>query len=493
MVLLREVLAIHGLSLRPVHLVDADRTVRWVAASELDDPTPFLEGGELLLTTGLDMDGWSDEQWISYVTSLVELPVASLGFGTGLTHGDVPTALVAAARIAGLNLVEVPRQTPFVAVSRQTAELVEREQERESSDVLLAQKALSQAALAPDRGARVVERLARQVRGGAAIVSPDGRVVEGPFGSFDEVALEAVREQLPGLRAGGLRGTAGWQVGGALFSVQPLGVRGRPESFLAVSLPAPWDRLRRSVVTTAGALLSLRAEGELEARRSRRRLRHNALELLLRGEVGSSTLVLDAGGEPPLPAQLQVALLEGDEGAIAESQVALEDAGVWSAPSGSSVVAVIRPAQLQLVAKVVRRTGVSAAAGMVVDRDDAARSHRTASAVLSQGGGPGLRTWRDVLQRGVLGVLDAEAADNYAEATLSGLSAEDRDFLRTFLQHHGSRSAVATAYSMHRNTVRHRLDVLEGALRGSLDDPQLRADLWIALAAEASSTRSVSR
>ena len=33
-----------------------DVPVRWVHISELDDPTPFLAGGELLLTTGMALD-----------------------------------------------------------------------------------------------------------------------------------------------------------------------------------------------------------------------------------------------------------------------------------------------------------------------------------------------------------------------------------------------------------------------------------------------------
>ena len=32
-----------------------DRPVRWVHISELADPTPWLSGGELLLTTGLQL------------------------------------------------------------------------------------------------------------------------------------------------------------------------------------------------------------------------------------------------------------------------------------------------------------------------------------------------------------------------------------------------------------------------------------------------------
>ena len=38
----------------------ADRAVTWVHVSELRDPTPFLSGGELLLTTGIAFDGELD-------------------------------------------------------------------------------------------------------------------------------------------------------------------------------------------------------------------------------------------------------------------------------------------------------------------------------------------------------------------------------------------------------------------------------------------------
>src|SRR3712207_8130033 len=35
----------------------ASRPIRWAHVSELGDPTPFLRGGEVLLTTGLGMRG----------------------------------------------------------------------------------------------------------------------------------------------------------------------------------------------------------------------------------------------------------------------------------------------------------------------------------------------------------------------------------------------------------------------------------------------------
>ena len=95
--------------------------MRWVATSELDDPTPFLEGGELLLTTGLATAGWRRE-WEGYAARLAAAGVAALALGVGLTHPKVPAALTRACERAELNLIVVPRATTFVAVSRAAAE-----------------------------------------------------------------------------------------------------------------------------------------------------------------------------------------------------------------------------------------------------------------------------------------------------------------------------------------------------------------------------------
>jgi purine catabolism regulator len=106
-----------------------DRPVRWVAVSELTDPTPYLEGGELVLTTGMR---WSPDQDAAavrdYVGALVRRGVTGLGFGIGVAHDDVPAPLVAAAEAAGLPLLEVPRATPFIAVGKEVSRLLAREE-----------------------------------------------------------------------------------------------------------------------------------------------------------------------------------------------------------------------------------------------------------------------------------------------------------------------------------------------------------------------------
>ena len=83
------------------HAIDAP--VQWVAVSELEDPTPYLEGGELLLTTGLRL---GERDWVRFVERLANAGVSALGLGVGLTHQRTPAGLVAAAEAAGLPLID---------------------------------------------------------------------------------------------------------------------------------------------------------------------------------------------------------------------------------------------------------------------------------------------------------------------------------------------------------------------------------------------------
>ena len=47
----------------------AESPVRWVHISELEDPTPWLSGGELMLTTGIPFDTASKQRAFSWSRS----------------------------------------------------------------------------------------------------------------------------------------------------------------------------------------------------------------------------------------------------------------------------------------------------------------------------------------------------------------------------------------------------------------------------------------
>jgi purine catabolism regulator len=101
----------------------AQSHVRWVHSTELPDPTPWLKGGELLLTTGLQLDRPKVQREL--IERLAEHRIAGLGFGTGFAHRRVPAALVTAARKRDFPLFEVPYELPFIAITeRAFAQLV---------------------------------------------------------------------------------------------------------------------------------------------------------------------------------------------------------------------------------------------------------------------------------------------------------------------------------------------------------------------------------
>jgi PucR family transcriptional regulator, purine catabolism regulatory protein len=102
----------------------AGRHVRWVHITELVDPTPWLKGGELLLTTGLQLE--TPKLQRSLVERLVEHEIAGLGFGTGFAHKRIPIALLGAARAQEFPVFEVPYELPFIAITERVfAQLVE--------------------------------------------------------------------------------------------------------------------------------------------------------------------------------------------------------------------------------------------------------------------------------------------------------------------------------------------------------------------------------
>ncbi|SCG08408.1 purine catabolism regulatory protein, partial [Streptomyces sp. MnatMP-M17] len=133
--------------------------VRWVHASELADPVPYMEGGELLLITATTLNAEDPEAMRRYVQRLVNAGVAGLGFALGVNYEDIPEALVAAAREAGLPLLGVPRRTPFLAISKAVSAAIAADQYRAVTEGFEAQRELTRAALT-EGPAAVLARLA---------------------------------------------------------------------------------------------------------------------------------------------------------------------------------------------------------------------------------------------------------------------------------------------------------------------------------------------
>lgn len=495
MVTVADLVAMPGLGLRAAEGAPAldGPVLRWVATSELADPTPYLEGGELLLTTGLGTRGWSQE-WAAYVDRLADAGAAALGLGTGLTHDRLPPALVAACAARGLVLLEVPRATPFVAVSRAAAELLQDQEAATTRLALDLQRRLTRAALGLDLRP-LVERLAQLLDASVALVQRDGEPAEGPLGAHPETLdLDLVRAEVAGIKGQGLGAVSTTTRDRDTTVVRPIGLAGRPDLYLAVSLPGGLDEPQRSAVSTAAVLLSLAVERRAERRAADRRLRGRALELLCAGDLRSAEVLLDAAeGDRSVPERLRVVRMAGPEESLGDVLDRLEDADD-SALAGlvdGELVAVVAPSRAGSVLALA--AGVRAGVGRAVPATEARRGAETAGHALDRttAASPH-RRWEEVADAGPLALVPEGLGQEYAATFLAPLDAEHRTTLAAFLRHHGSRGAVADELGVHRNTVRNRLAEIERLAGLDLDDPAARVGAWLALELAAEDSSGVS-
>lgn len=497
---LRDVTAIAELGLTVRAAAGAlDRPVRWIAVSELEDPTPFLEGGELLLTTGMRLPE-GPAACAAYVKRLVAAGVVGLGLGVGLSHAAMPPTLVTAAEKAGLTLIEVPEGTPFIAVTKAVSRLLSAEEYDEAARGFGAQRELIRAALTAEDGgaAAVAARLARHVGGFALVLDPSGAVVHASPASAAARGADLAGE-IARLRPRGLLASAVLSAADDYVVIQPLGVRGRARGFLAVGAPGPLRANDQAVVNLAVSLLSLslaRAAGRTSAERG---VRTAALRLLLDGRAGD--LPLEALGWNALRGRPVRVLVVRPAGADPAGSAAAEDRIVETMPGAAVAAGLVAddPALLVVVApavsahdgavlaaedvEVVSAIGLGDGA-VVEDPSGLARSWARARRALSAGAS-GVRSFDD-LGGGLESLLDPAAADAWAAALLAPLDepGERADLAATllaWLTRHGQVDAAAADLGVHRHTVRHRLRRAEALLGRSLDDAGVRAELYLGL------------
>jgi len=162
-----------------------DAPVRWVHISELTDPTPWLSGGELLLTTGMALE--TPEQQAAFVHTLADHGLAGLGFGVGFRHAEVPDAIRLACEERSFTLVQVPYDVPFIAVTEKAFSRLVNEQYALLQRSIAAQERLHRIVLS-ERGLNAVAQAIAGLIAGTALVF-DGR--------GEELARHAFRRPLP--------------------------------------------------------------------------------------------------------------------------------------------------------------------------------------------------------------------------------------------------------------------------------------------------------
>src|SRR5262245_45978227 len=138
-----------GLELVAGH-AGAGREIEAAAVSELANPGPWLQGGELLLTIGLLLPT-TIEGCRAYLAELDAAGVQAVGLGLGadLPHQQAPARLVTPADEIGMPLLTVPDPVPFIAVTKAVFAYRARAERQELESSLPTQRALTSAAVTP--------------------------------------------------------------------------------------------------------------------------------------------------------------------------------------------------------------------------------------------------------------------------------------------------------------------------------------------------------
>jgi PucR family transcriptional regulator, purine catabolism regulatory protein len=475
-----------------------EREVRWVAVSEHADPTPWIEAGDLILTTGMSV-GTSAADARAYVGRLAAADVAGLGFGVGLGHDTVPAQLIAAADRLGLPLLEVPKPVPFVALSKAVSRLLTAEEYADSAASFDGQRRMIRAALADQDGSAaegVVQVLAKHVGGFVLQVDSAGDVLAAypaaAAGRIGELAGEVDR-----LRPRGLLASASISSADEHVVILPIGVKGAAEGFLLVGSPRPLRSADQSVMNLAVSLLSWEATRPLAMDAGmdpwRRLLVATAQERGLAPE-----LLADIGLTALNPARAVAVHWRGSGGmGVPDAVVSAAQrhgAALLCRRSTGDVVGFAAtdddgslPPAIRSLASTpgVQVVGVSC----VLDLTDPANVRQALDqAEQASALGAGLRMFDAEPARGLTSLLDAATTTTWAIGYLGDLMTtsegpELMDTLRAWLDQHGQVDAAAQRLGIHRHTVRHRLRRAEGVLGRQLDDPGVRADLWFALSA----------
>ncbi|WP_151775519.1 PucR family transcriptional regulator [Streptomyces abyssomicinicus] len=498
-----------------------DVPVRWAHVSELPDPVPYMEGGELLLTTALKLDAEDPGEADRYVRRLAAAGVVGLGFGVGVNYEKVPQALVDAAATHGLPLLEVPRATPFLAISKAVSAAIATEQYRAVTAGFAAQRELTRRALG-DGPEGLLAALAAQVDGWAALYDASGAVVAtAPDWAERRAArltpdVQRLRDRrtpatavIAGRaeeddRADG-RGAAAH--GEDRVELHTLGTGRLPRSALAVGTAAPLGTAERYAVHSAIALLTLTTERSGSLHEAEQRIGAAVLHMLLSGEAEHARTVAGDlyGGLLDAPFRVVVAECRG-----AELATALEAAAAWAgepvlvvpeaeqdrvvvlaADGGAALAACAEQAAAHEAAAergVGPAIGVSAPAGPT--SVGAAYKQAVQALAVARRRGRVLVEHEHLAAGSVLPLLADDAVRAFAEGQLRALRDHDATgrgdlvaSLRAWLSRHGQWDAAAADLGVHRHTLRYRMRRVEEILGRSLDDPDVRMELWLALKA----------
>lgn len=491
---IRDLLAIERFRLRLAAGADADdprldEPLTWAHSSDLEDPTPWLEPGQLLLLDGINFAPDASAEFCdAYVARMVRLGIRALGFATEVIHPRIPPALVAACDAQRLPLLEVRHRTPFIGIIRHVADVIAADRQAQLEHMLRAQRAIARAALRPAGVGAILAELERQLGTWVALFDASGDRVHVPTRlpvppqAAAEVAAAAAHVLARGNRASARIDTAAGAV-----TLQTLGQRGTLRGVLAVGTTSPDDPLGGVLTESVIALTSIAFDQSRALDTAHRHLRTGLLELILAGQIAlaRSTAGRLWGGLPPDPVRAVVVTAPGsalvDE---LELHMRRHRGQLFPAERDGSLVVVTRHDDLPFLAALFERHGAQAGASSPARWDDLARalSEADQAAARATEQAP-FATFDEIASEGIAAAIDPSDAARIARHRLAPLLDDARtlDELRTWLTHHGAWDPAARELGLHRHTLRAHVETAFTTIGLDPDRFEDRAELWLAL------------
>ena len=492
-----------------------NRQVRWVHTGEIADIAQYLSGGEALLTAATGL-GDQPEQIQRYVRELAQAGVACLIIELGRSFRRIPPEMVDEAAKQELALVTLEREVPFAAVTRKAHTELISSAHTALQRAIAIDDALNILILEGGSLAAVLELLAERLRNPVVLEDGSRRVVA--HGRSGESVSPLLREWQAHSRQGHRRSTATAvsEVDDPRCMWTTIIVKGEEWGRLhVVELDSPLDDAVRLALGRASTSIALYLMAERDAALSDA-AEHSLVGVLslTEGFSGQDFLARAGGLGVDLEGDLLMIVVAPPAGVdevdskagATELRRALRDAR-WPAVVGSVdglLTAVLTSRPNSDLGRLLESVLDGLAEGSYADshvglsrpasvsqlpqaQEEARSAHRLGPSSNMRR----IHFYDDLVLYRLLSPLGTgPTLANFVEGELKPLIEYDErhngELLQTlneYLRSNGNKILTARALQLQRRSVYYRLERIEELLGTSVDDPELRVRLYIALRA----------
>ena len=486
------------------------RDVRWAHVVDMPDPAPWVDDGQLLLTTGY---AWPNEAGAEerQLDALAQRRLAGIGIAVPGYLRHFSAAAKERAERLQLPLLEIPWATPFSRITEELHRAILSAQQEIITRSEEIHRALTRAAAEGTTLRDLAHRLGGLIDRSVTIEDLNGKVL-GIHGSEPNAERESALGELErrGLlqrlwgSMSAVRLQARAELGIAARIVCPIRVGGELAGFVSiVEETAPLRELDHRAAEHASVVAALQIAHQRELGALESRLGYASFLSLLEAPATNADTLERArllGFDPEMPYRAGIAVLDeplpfGRESVLRRDALVerlrrhLVNSGVDRPMLGASLerIPFLLPdgVALEGTLRALEDGGVRLVFGRVATGTDGVRtSYAEARELLEYGNSASITRYEDALVPRVL-LGDVRAREAFLHALFGTLSTHKngsklRDAMLRYAEEGFAFRATAKALGIHPNTLRYRLERAAAIAGITLDEPETRFRLQLA-------------